>query len=80
MSYFETIFKINYIYVHLTRLTRTKRYRQFFRHTNRVYKVALIIIVYEILHADVNKSNINFFNRSTSDETTSTIQKNDSRI
>ena len=60
MSYLETIFKINYIYVHLTCSTRTKCHERFFHHTNRVYKVALIIIVDETLHADVNKLNIYF--------------------
>ena len=69
MFHLETIFKINHIHVYLTRSTRTKRYRQFFRHTNRVYKIALITIVDEALHVNVNKLNIYFFNRLASDET-----------
>ena len=68
MFHLKTIFKVNHIHVHLTRSTRTKRHRRFFRHTNRVYKVALITIVDETLHADVNRLNIYFFNRLTSDE------------
>ena len=51
MLYLKTIFKINYIYIYLTRLKRTRRHQRFFCHTNRVYKVVLIIIINEMLYA-----------------------------
>ena len=67
MFHLKTTFKINYIHVYLTRSTRTKHHRRFFRHINHVYKIVLITIVDEASYANVNKLNIYFFNHLTSD-------------